>query len=347
MIPIRVLYYGKDEPLPERLPLRAGPLSLAWENGDLRYIKMGDVEVVRRIYVAIRDRNWGTAPNVMSNLVMDVGVDTFRISYDIENRLNEIHFTWHGEITGAADGTIRLSMDGVAQSTFMKNRIGYCILHPDDIAGARGWVQHVDGTTEDAALPRLFDPGQPVLPFAEMAGMGHEVVPGVWADLAFEGDIFEMEDQRNWTDASFKTFSTPLRLPFPVEVPAGTRIRQAVTLTLRHELPGVAAEPAAVDGSLIYTVDLDRPAIPLPPIGLGVASHGAPLTATELARLAALAPSHLRVDLTLSDPQFGRRLSQAAQEAARLDAPLGSCTVRRSVQRGGRGSGLTHRDRCP
>ena len=137
MIPTRVLYYGKDEPLPERLPLRAGPLTLVWENGDLRYIKMGGVEVVRRIYVAIRDRNWGTAPNAMSNLVMDVGADAFRITYDIENRLNEIHFTWHGEITGAADGTIRMSMDGVAQSTFMKNRIGYCILHPDDIAGAR------------------------------------------------------------------------------------------------------------------------------------------------------------------------------------------------------------------
>ena len=161
MIPTRVLYYGKDEPLPERLPLRAGPLTLVWENGDLRYIKMGDVEVVRRIYVAIRDRNWGTAPNAMSNLVMDVGEDAFRITYDVENRLNEIHFTWHGEITGAADGTIRMSMDGVAQSTFMKNRIGYCILHPDDIAGARAWVQHVDGSTEDATLPRVFDPDQP------------------------------------------------------------------------------------------------------------------------------------------------------------------------------------------
>ena len=150
-----------------------------WENGDLRYIKMGGVEVVRRIYVAIRDRNWGTAPNTMSNLVMDVGEDAFRITYDVENRLNEIYFTWHGEITGAADGTIDLSMDGMAQSTFMKNRIGYCILHPDDIAGAWARVQHVDGAAEDALLPHLFDPNQPVLPFAEMTGLAHEVMPGV------------------------------------------------------------------------------------------------------------------------------------------------------------------------
>jgi len=322
MIPTRVLYYGKDEPLPERLPLRAGPLTLAWENGDLRYIKLGDVEVIRRIYVAIRDRNWGTAPNVMSNLVMTQGDDSFRISYDVDNRQNEIHFTWHGEITGAADGTIRCVMDGVAQTTFMKNRIGYCILHPDDIAGARARVDHTDGSSEDAVLPVLFEPGQPLLPFAEMTGMAHEALPGIWADLKIEGDIFEMEDQRNWTDASYKTFSTPLRIPFPVEVTAGTRIRQAVTLSLRHERPGMAAPAAATSGALTFTVDRDRPATPLPPIGLGVASHGEPLTETELTRLAALSPSHLRVDLTLSDPQFGRRLRQAAHEAARLDTSL-------------------------
>ena len=322
MIPTRVLYYGKDEALPGRVALRAGPLTLVWEDGDLRYIKMGDVEVVRRIYVAIRDRNWGTAPNVMSNLALDAGVDSFRITYDVDNRLNEIHFTWHGEITGAADGTIRCVMDGVARTTFMKNRIGYCVLHPDDIAGARARVDHTEGSSEDAVLPVLFEPGQPLLPFAEMAGMAHEVTPGIWADLKLEGDTFEMEDQRNWTDASYKTFSTPLRIPFPVELTAGMRIRQAVTLSLRHERPGMAAPPAATGGALAFTVDRDRPAIPLPPIGLGVASHGEPLTETELTRLAALSPSHLRVDLTLSDPQFGRRLRQAAHEATRLDTSL-------------------------
>jgi D-apionolactonase len=45
-----------------------------------------------------------------------------------------------------------------------------------------------------------------------------------------------MEDQRNWTDASFKTYSTPLELPFPVEVAAGERIFQRVVLSIMtHE----------------------------------------------------------------------------------------------------------------
>ena len=39
-----------------------------------------------------------------------------------------------------------------------------------------------------------------------------------------EGETFETEDQRNWSDASFKTYGTPLHLPFPVEVEEGTRV---------------------------------------------------------------------------------------------------------------------------
>ena len=58
--PKEILYYGKDEALPKQTPLRAGPLSLIYEAGDLRYIKWGGREIVRRIYVAVRDRNWAT-----------------------------------------------------------------------------------------------------------------------------------------------------------------------------------------------------------------------------------------------------------------------------------------------
>jgi hypothetical protein len=47
-LPREVLYYGKEEALPEQVPLRAGPLTMVYEAGDLRYIKLGDREVVRQ-----------------------------------------------------------------------------------------------------------------------------------------------------------------------------------------------------------------------------------------------------------------------------------------------------------
>ena len=70
-LPLRVLYYGKDEPLPEQVQLRAGPLSMIFEAGDLRYIRFGDYEILRRIYVAVRDHNWDTILPQLSDVQIE------------------------------------------------------------------------------------------------------------------------------------------------------------------------------------------------------------------------------------------------------------------------------------
>ena len=43
------LVHGGSGPLPERLAVRAGPLSLVIEAGDVRHVHAGEREVVRRI----------------------------------------------------------------------------------------------------------------------------------------------------------------------------------------------------------------------------------------------------------------------------------------------------------
>ena len=74
---------------------------------------------------------------------------------------------------------------------------------------------------------------------------GHEVTQGVRAELRFAGDLFEMEDQRNWTDGSFKIYGTPLSLPFPVEIRAGDRVRQRVTMSLEGTAAHASEKPPA------------------------------------------------------------------------------------------------------
>src|SRR5207237_1638072 len=51
---------GRDEPPVERRRVAAGPLAAEVEAPDLRYVRAGDLELVRRLYAAVRDRNWGT-----------------------------------------------------------------------------------------------------------------------------------------------------------------------------------------------------------------------------------------------------------------------------------------------
>jgi hypothetical protein len=330
-LPQYVLYYGTDAPPPAQIALRAGPLSLIYEAGDLRYIRLGQREILRRVYVALRDRNWGTVRPALSNVQIEQADDAFQISYDVEQRQGEIDFFWSGRITGDARGTISFTMDGVARSSFLRNRIGFCVLHPShECAGAACRIEHVDGTLEITRFPQYIAPQalvdrviHPVYPFAELRAMAQEVQPGVWAELRFEGETFEMEDQRNWTDASFKTYGTPLRLPFPVQVEQGTRIAQSVTLTLNGQRPMTNDQrPTTKDSVSSLVVRPSSSAVALPRIGLGVASHGQPLSARELDRLRALHVAHLRVDLNLASDDYGALLRQASQQARALGVSL-------------------------
>ncbi|MEN9935017.1 MAG: hypothetical protein RLZZ387_1596 [Chloroflexota bacterium] len=326
MLPANVLSYGSDEPLPAQVPLRAGPLALIYEAGDLRYVRLGGREVLRRIYAAVRDRNWGTVPGARTSERVEAGPDSFRISYDVTHRQGDIDFRWSALITGAPDGTIRCEMDGQAHSSFLRNRIGFCVLHPAECAGAAATVERVDGASHQTRLPALITPDQPPEPFTDMSALAHEVEPGVWARVAFEGDAFELEDQRNWTDASFKTFSTPLRLPFPVEVPEGARVKQTVTLTInarretRNAQARTSIDSTGSDSNALFCVQPSS--FSLPPLGLGLASHGRPLTQREVARLRGLRLAHLRADLDLARAGAEAALARAMSEAAALDVPL-------------------------
>ena len=328
-LPANILHYGRNQALPAQIPLCAGPLTMIYENGDLRYIKLGEREIVRRLYVAIRNRNWDTATNVLSDVQMEIGADSFTIRYLCTNTLDDIDFVWRGELHGAADGVITCRMDGEARTTFLRNRIGFCLLHPAAIAGAPARIEHVDGTTEVNAFPIHIAPQfvidgeiKPVAPFNEMAAVAHEVQPGVWAQIRFAGDIFEMEDQRNWTDASYKTYGTPLRLPFPANVPAGTKIAQTVTIGLDRysQIPDSVQSAADADANVEFAIGQAR--TKLPRLGLGVASHGQPLAPAEIARLRALNIAHLRVDLRLGELGYANALRRATDEANALGVPL-------------------------
>ena len=221
-------------------------------------------------------------------------------------------------------------MDGEAQADFLRARIGFCVLPPMTVAGQPARITHVDGTLDEAPFPESIAPQlvvdgtiKPVAPFEEMASLAYEVTPGLWANVAFEGDIFEMEDQRNWTDASYKIYSTPLRLPWPVQVRRGDRVQQSVTLRLQGDVPASAGTDESapminVAGEAVHV---------LPELGLGMASHGQPLTAQggrAVAGAQAGAPARRPgpVVPALCQTLADRRVREAASLGAALEVAL-------------------------
>jgi hypothetical protein len=266
---------------------------------------------LRGIYAAVRTAEWATVPAVLEDLQVEAEDDHFALSFRARHQQGPLRFEWDGRLSGTADGRLRFEMDGVARSTFLRNRIGLCVLHAvEECAGAACVVETPDGVTTSEAFPRLVSPHQP---FLGVRALRHEVSPGVEAEVRFEGEVFETEDQRNWSDASFKTYSTPLALPLPVEVREGERIRQSATLVLH----GFGGQPSTTRGWLsdaIVRVAVDGGASrPWPRVGFGV---GAALVPPEAAgRLRALAPSHLRVDVRPSQEGWRQTLGRATEVA--------------------------------
>ena len=325
-LPKKVQYYGKDEPLPEQIDLQAGPLNLFYEEGDLRYIKFREKEIIRRVYVAVRDHNWDTVTPVLSNVQMDIANDSFSITYSVNNIQSNVDFFWKGTIVGKANGAITFNMDGEAHSTFWRNRIGFCILYPMKYAGTECQIEHVNGTVEQSTFPKYIAPQliidgkpTPVKPFSNMRALVHQVAPDLLAEVRFEGDNFEMEDQRNWTDASFKAYGTPLKNPSPIEVKAGTKISQTFALTLKGQ--SQVLKSFRTDDEITFSIG-KKALRSLPKIGLDEASHGHPLNQKEMTRLRALNLSHQRINLHLSDSDHEKKLRKSSIEAYKLGINL-------------------------
>jgi hypothetical protein len=232
MLNRNILLCGQEELPPKPLSLRAGPLTLLFEpdHAFLRYLRLGDHEVVRNIYAVVRDQNWNTIAWQVSNLKADVRADAFDVSFDVECQEREVHYVWRGMVAGDAAGNVSFTFDGEAKSNFLRNRIGICVLHPMvECAGKPVTLEHTNGSREETSFPKAIAPWQPL---RDVRAISQEIAAGVRAEIRFEGEVFETEDQRNYGDASFKTYSTPQDLPKPVAVKAGDRMHHRVTVAL-------------------------------------------------------------------------------------------------------------------
>lgn len=314
-----VALYGREEPLPDAITLRAGALTMRFEDGELRDIRLGRLLLLSRVYAAVRDRNWGTVGGVMTLQELEIEPDRFRITFEMEHRTQEIDFAWQGAVTGGADSSVVFRFDGMARAQFERNRIGFCVLHPAEFAGLPCTVTRIDGASISADLPIRVRPEQPLAPFEAMASLETRFPDGSALHVGFHGDTFEMEDQRNWTDASFKTFCTPLALPFPVTVLKGAEVRQRVEI-------GVANAPIRSSS-----------AAPVGPIALREAGGSTPLPAIGLCAprdlnvpwseeirdgIALAGPRHLRIDLDLFDAGWEERLVRGLEIANQISVPI-------------------------
>jgi D-apionolactonase len=288
--------YGTDEPVEPPRILRAGPLTVEFEAGNLRHIRYHGREMIRAVSFVVRDKNWGTYAPQIGRLHFLEEPEVFRVSYEATVKEGEEEFRYSAAIEGQSDGSLSFSGKGTAISDFLTNRTGFVVLHPiEGVAGAACTIEHVDGTSEETRFPLLIDPVQPM---TALRGIRHQFLPGLQVNCRMEGDTFEMEDQRNWTDASYKTYVRPLALPWPYLIAKGETVDQKVTLSVS----GRVSEIESVASGLSITIGKPMSGRAMPPLGLGLDPKNLAATEQNLSVLGEASPSHL---VFYYDPRLG------------------------------------------
>lgn len=308
--------FGTEEPAAESRRLIAGPLSAELDAGNLRYVRYAGREAIRAIAYIVRDPSWGTYNPVISDLVVEESPERFCVRYRAVCGDEGQSIAYETTIMGSAEGRLVFETGATPQAEFLTNRTGFAILHPlEGVAGRPVTVVRVDGSVEETELPVRIDPAQPI---ADIRSLTHQVIPGVRVTCTMHGDTFEMEDQRNWTDASYKTYVRPLALPHPYALPAGETLRQSVELSFEGRAPAPAAKP----GPAPITVRFGAPSGRLPAFGMALEPrHGAAALARRDA-LTRLRPAFVSLYLDPRASEAAGALRDAAGVAGATGARL-------------------------
>jgi hypothetical protein len=232
--------------------LTAGPIRCRFVDGELRYLYVGEKEIVRRVYFAVRDRHWDTILPEFTRISIKQKNETFTVELDAvvkgSNYAGEepVDFAWKGKITGTADGVITFEATGTANTDFLSNRIGLCVLYGSpSVVGTAFETLDKNSTLSKGSFPDFV---QPQLVAPKYQTLTYRTTDGMKVTTSVIGATFDMEDQRTYGDSSFKAYA-PLPYPYPNATKGAGALTQTVTIRVEN-----APKPAKVSGPLTVTV---------------------------------------------------------------------------------------------
>ena len=207
------------------IQLAAGDFSLDFEpwSGWIRNVRFDGELILNAAYAAVRDQNWGTyEPSVTLRKLEPRDGGWF---VDCHADYGFFEFYYQLELSNLG---LRFGVEGIGTATFETRRTGLCVLVPAQLTGARVAVSHPGNLPVTMGyLPTEINPNSPFSDVQAIAIQGRRCE----TEIQFSGELFEMEDQRNWSDYSFKVYCRPQRMPQPYVIQDGDRLYHSISVT--------------------------------------------------------------------------------------------------------------------
>ena len=205
--------------------------SLLKDNLFLRSIKYNNIEILKLISFLVRDKNWNNySPEIIKTSSYNKDK---KLHFEFDLKYGDVEQLEVKLLLSIGGNSVKLIANGKFLTDFWTNRIGFNLLLPlDGVVNQQVKVSKSDHTTETLKYSLIIQPDQPMVKFNNLS---YEMFDLIDLNIRFDGINFEMEDQRNWGDASYKIYSGSLLDPFPYKENKNSDFHQEIEITMREK----------------------------------------------------------------------------------------------------------------
>jgi hypothetical protein len=277
----------------------------------IKHIRLGDVELVRRVYFAVRTDTWDTVYPEFSQIDIDYDTDVWQARWTARCAKDAVDYRWAGTVEAHPDGMIRFVTEGNAVNSFGSNRIGLCLLlSADALAGSAFTATMADGSNRKGVFSEYLDHA---LVASSFTAIRFQPLGSVPVECTIDGAAFDMEDQRLYMDTTYKAYA-PMPHRYP-SVEAGEAFGQSFSLRLSQDAEVPEEESfGPVDVAVGPTLENTQ----IPKLGLTLYDSSAPwpLDDEYITLLQQLELDHVRIEVDARDTGAIQDKLRVAKEIA-------------------------------
>lgn len=294
---------------------RAGLWEMALTDHGIEDLGQNGQVLAPRVFFSVRDESWATPPLRLSYATAPAagaGDDGGPVAF--AGSVNGFPLTVTGTVA-AVGHVLVVTFVLEAAGDVAVARVGPCVLHDIGHPGTVLATDADDGRNQ-VELP------DGITPHPIVSGYRHLelLVGGTVLRIDLTGGTFEMEDQRNWGDATLKSYCPPLAVARPLGLRAGERRSYALRFAADQPSATPAHRGARVLSSRVDLARLAQRPVPFLP-RIGLTHPGGELGDAALEKLRELRAGFLHFLVDLGDAQWAGLLGADLSVAAALGVP--------------------------
>ena len=273
-------------PWPDSFRCSFGGVDLDISPRALRNVSYNGVNLIEAIYPALRSSDWSTLELIQTNQ-SEIRTDSSWDYYRREDLPGVLTSEFEVSVSSSQKLVLRNTVTGHAATSLNRWGINICL-------STKAWAgSQLKLNSEEFRLPMTIAPQQVnsgVIQgmFPPSNSLFLSRADGLQLSIVSTGLILESEDQRNWTDSSYKIYGGSLQDPRPLLLQAGDRWVQEIAIEF---VPSSAKLQAGNPHIKIYEN------IPLPEIGIQLNDEVETRRDQVPDFLNVLGINHVRIDL--------------------------------------------------